>query len=149
MKVLFNQCLDCGLGKSCYESGFERCPKIEKAGEGLGIPVRQKDNSWFTNIPFGVYMALKHILANSMNIARSPKVGINQDMPEMKYPRVDFAKRLATETVLTHDEASVLVAEISLYGDIKDAIECYEVRGLKALKLYLAGRKTLLRMGVD
>ena len=148
MKVLFDQCWDCSLGKSCYESGFERCPKIEKAGEGLGIPVRQKDNSWFTNIPFGVYMGLKHILAKSKKIARSPKVGIDRDMPEMKYPRMEFAKMLATETVLTHDEASVLVAEISLYGDIKEAIECYNEHGLRSLELYLSSRKEYF-LGVD
>ena len=62
MKLLFEQCLDCGIGLSCYEHGFTRCPKIEKAGEGLGIPVKQKDDSYIKNMPFGVFMCLKHLV---------------------------------------------------------------------------------------
>ena len=94
-------------------------------------------------------MALKHILAKSNNIVGSPRTSITPDMPEIKYPRMEFAKRLATETQLGHTEASVLVAEIGLYVDIKDAIECYNKYRVKPLKLYLEVRKALLRMGVD
>lgn len=96
MKVLFNQCLDCDLGKYCYQSGFERCPKIEKAAEGLGVPYKPKDMSWAEHIPFGVYMGLKHIINAKPKIDMNPKVNIDPDMPEMKYPRMDFTKRLAT-----------------------------------------------------
>ena len=62
MKLLFERCLDCEYGKECYSEGFERCRKIENAGHGLGIPVRQKDDSYIKNIPFGVYIGLKHIV---------------------------------------------------------------------------------------
>ena len=63
MKVVFPQCMDCENGVECYTEGFERCRKIENAGQGLGIQVKQKDNSYLRNIPFGVYMGLKHIVA--------------------------------------------------------------------------------------
>ena len=147
MKLLFPQCMDCDYGLECYSEDFERCPKIEKAAEGLGVPYKPKDMLLAENIPFGVYVGLKHLLEKTKKMKRiTDKL---HDMPEMKYPRMEFVKKLATETSLTHDEASVLVAEIGLYGNIKDAIEGYEACGLKALKLYLACRKAILRNGVD
>lgn len=150
MKMLFEQCIECPVGIYCYESGFERCLKIEKAGQGLGIPVKQKDMSWADNIPFGVYMSLKHMITKSKNIVRSPSISITPYIPaKIKYPRVEFAKRLNIETALSYDDALVLVAEIGLYGNIKDAIKCYDGYGLKHLNFYLAGRKALLRNGVD
>ena len=143
MKLLFEQCLDCGNGMFCYEQGFKSCLKIEAAANGLGIPYKPKDLSWAEHIPFGVYMGLKHLI----NAKHS--MSVNPDMPEMKYPRIDFAKKLATETALTFEDASLLVAEIGIHGNIKDAMKCYNDNGLIALGFYLAGRKTLLRNGVD
>ena len=66
MKVLFPQCMDCEFGIGCYSEDFSRCRKIENAGQGLGIQVKQKDNSYLRNIPFGVYMGLKHIVTGVM-----------------------------------------------------------------------------------
>ena len=62
MEVLFPQCIECEVGLECYEEGFERCRKIENAGHGLGIQIKRVDNSWIKNIPFGVFMTLKHIV---------------------------------------------------------------------------------------
>ena len=62
MKMLFPQCIDCEYGLECYSEDFGRCRKIENAGQGLGIQVKQKDDSYIKNIPFGVYMGLKHLV---------------------------------------------------------------------------------------
>ena len=64
--MLFPQCMDCLFGLECYEEDFSRCRKIENAGHGLGIQVKQKDNSYLKDIPFGVHMGLKHIVARVM-----------------------------------------------------------------------------------
>ena len=66
MKVLFPQCMDCEYGIGCYSEDFSRCRKIESAGQGLGIQVKQKDNSYLKDIPFGVHMGLKHIVTKVM-----------------------------------------------------------------------------------
>lgn len=68
MKMLFEQCIECPVGIYCYESGFERCLKIEKAGQGLGIPVKQKEKEpYLENIPFSVFMSLKHMVEKGSN----------------------------------------------------------------------------------
>ena len=66
MKMLFPQCMYCEYGIGCYSEDFSRCRKIESAGQGLGIQVKQKDNSYLKDIPFGVHMGLKHIVTKVM-----------------------------------------------------------------------------------
>lgn len=74
MKLLFKQCLECKLGLICYEKGFKQCPKIEAAGQGLGVPVKLEDNSFTKNVPFSVYMTLKHLVKPSRMKMRSPQI---------------------------------------------------------------------------
>lgn len=137
MKVLFPQCIDCSFGIECYEEGFERCHKIEAAGVGVGIQVKQKDNAYLRNIPFGVFMALKHIVART----KDPNY-VEPEVKKFKFHRVDFANRLATETTMSQEESSIFVSEISLYWDINEAIKYYDEHGLYDLKLHSHGLKT-------
>lgn len=136
MKVLFPQCMDCSFGVECYEEGFERCHKIEAAGVGMGIQVKQKDNAYLRNIPFGVFMTLKHIVAR----ANDPNY-IEPEVKDFKFPRVDFVNRLATETSMSQEESAIFVSEISLHWNINEAIKYYEEHGLYDLKLHLYSKK--------
>jgi hypothetical protein len=63
MKEMADACYHCGLFFGCYIDDFNRCPKIEAATAGLGVPNKPVEpESYIENIPFGVYMGLKHIL---------------------------------------------------------------------------------------
>lgn len=63
-KDMADACLSCECLKKCYTEGFLRCPRIEIATKGLGIPYKPKqdDDSYLKNVPFGVHQALKHII---------------------------------------------------------------------------------------
>lgn len=60
--MIFNNCDECVDYYGCYFSVSDRCPKIEMVAEDLGVPGKPKDKSLFDNIPFGVYMSLKHMV---------------------------------------------------------------------------------------
>ena len=144
MKMV-DSCVQCELIATCYYNNFESCPRIEMAAQGLGIPFKHKTKatSWTDHIPFGVYMTLKHMVSKGKEL----RADVIPDIPKIEYSRVEFAKKLAIETTMSQEEASILVSEISMYGSIKDAIECYDKHSFRTLELYLAGCKARLRLG--
>ena len=54
----------------CYSNNCRKCPKIKMVVQGLGIPSEPPDTSYIDNIPFSVYMGLKHIVK---------KIGVNKN----------------------------------------------------------------------
>lgn len=62
MKPLMESCWKCEALYGCYYNDFSRCPKVENATSGLGLPFKPKDTSWAENIPFGVFMRLKKMV---------------------------------------------------------------------------------------
>jgi hypothetical protein len=63
MKLMIESCKGCPSIFGCYYNDLERCPKIEMAASGLGIPCKpKKEEVYLRDIPFGVYMGLKHMI---------------------------------------------------------------------------------------
>lgn len=63
MNKMAEACISCPRVRLCFVNDFESCPRIEMAAKGLGIPIRPKKvESYIDNVPFGVYMGLKHIM---------------------------------------------------------------------------------------
>jgi hypothetical protein len=64
MKPVMNRCFTCELLFVCNYNEFDRCPRVDVATKGLGIPTAPKKvENYIANVPFGVYMGLKHIMA--------------------------------------------------------------------------------------
>jgi hypothetical protein len=64
MKPVMNRCFTCELLFVCNYNEFDRCPRVDAATKGLGIPTTPKKvESYIANVPFGVYMGLKHVMA--------------------------------------------------------------------------------------
>ena len=62
MQLMFESCYECPYGNACYMNNFETCYRIQNASDGLGIPYKRKDDRYIKNVPFGVYMGLKHLI---------------------------------------------------------------------------------------
>ena len=65
MKMV-DSCKLCDNVFYCYTEDFKSCSRIEMAAAGLGVPVSpKKETKNFKNVPFGVYMSLKHMVDRS------------------------------------------------------------------------------------
>ena len=63
MKILFDSCAGCNYCYICVIRGFKGCVKIEMVAYGLGVPSKPKEvEPYIKNVPFGVFMGLKHML---------------------------------------------------------------------------------------
>ena len=64
MKPLMDNCWKCQALFVCHDKELITCPKMEIATEGLDIPNKSKKDEFVyaRHVPFGVYMALKHIV---------------------------------------------------------------------------------------
>lgn len=153
MKKMSEACASCIIVRSCFISDFKRCPKIEVAAEGLGVPSKPEEvESYIKNVPFGVYMGLKHILKKKNEEAErynKLRQGIyNIAWNEYGIPGMDtdgdnmvrvnnFINRLSRETTMSRVDCAHVVSNIMRLGNLNDAIRYYDKYGHEGLSNYM------------